>query len=57
MLIGQVMIFFPVIKDWSARDSHSHLKGGMMYEDGKLIVPKAFTHSSSLSLQEECRYL
>jgi len=35
------MIFFPVIKDWSARDFHSHLKGGMKYEDGKLTVPKA----------------
>ena len=41
MLIRQVMVFFPVIKDWSARDSHSHLKGGMKYEDGKLTVPQA----------------
>jgi len=40
-LFKQVMIFFPVIKDWSAHDSHSHLEGGMMYEDGKLTVPKA----------------
>ena len=41
MLIKQVMIFFPVIKDWSASDPHSHLEGGMKYEDGKLTVPKA----------------
>ena len=35
------MTFFPVIKDWSASDPHSHLEGGMKYEDGKLTVPKA----------------
>ena len=41
MLIKQVMIYFPVIKDWSASDPHSHLEGGMKYEHGKLTVPKA----------------
>ena len=41
MLIKQVMIYFPVIKDWSASDPHSHLEGGMQYEHGKLTVPKA----------------
>ena len=35
------MIYFPVIKDWSASDTHSHLEGGMEYENGKLMVPKA----------------
>ena len=35
------MIFFSVIKDWSTRDSHSHLKDGMKYKDGKLTVPQA----------------
>ena len=29
-----------VIKDWSTSNAHSHLVGGMKYEDGKLIVPK-----------------
>ena len=29
-----------MIKDWSTSDPHSHLVGGMKYEDGKLIVPK-----------------
>ena len=37
----QVMIYLPVIKDWSASDPHSHLEGGMKYENGKLTVPKA----------------
>ena len=37
----QGMTFFPVIKDWSTSDPHSHLEGGMKYEDGKLTVPKA----------------
>ena len=41
MLIKQVMIYFPVIKDWSASDPHSHLEGGMKYKHGKLTVPKA----------------
>ena len=35
------MIYFPVIKDWSASDPHSHLEGGMKYENGSLTVPKA----------------
>ena len=34
------MIYFPVIKDWSA-STHGHLEGGMEYENGKLMVPKA----------------
>lgn len=29
-----------VIKDWSTSDPHSHLDGGMKYEDGKLAVPR-----------------
>ena len=28
-----------MIKDWSVRDTHSHLAGGMKYHDGKLTVP------------------
>ena len=28
-----------VIKDWSATAPHSHLAGGMKYQDGKLTVP------------------
>ena len=35
------MIYFPVIKDWSASDPHSHLEGGMKYENDSLTVPKA----------------
>ena len=31
--------FSPVIKDWSVSASHSHLAGGMKYDDGKLTVP------------------
>ncbi|KAL9952204.1 hypothetical protein ACROYT_G039419 [Oculina patagonica] len=30
-----------VIKDWSTSDPHSHLEGGMTYDDGKLTVPVA----------------
>ena len=30
-----------MIKDWSASDPHSHLEGGMKYENGNLTVPKA----------------
>ncbi|KAL9970259.1 hypothetical protein ACROYT_G022606 [Oculina patagonica] len=30
-----------VIKDWSTSDPHSHLEGGMTYDDGKLMVPMA----------------
>ena len=42
MQIKQAMIYFPVIKDWSASDPHSHLEGGMKYnEHGKLMVPSA----------------
>ena len=41
MLIKQVMIYFPVIKDWNDSDPHSHREGGMEYDDGKLTVPKA----------------
>ena len=40
-MLQHVMISFLVIKDWSASDPHSHLEGGMKYEDGKLTVPKA----------------
>ena len=41
MLIKQVIIYFPVIKDWYADKPHSHLEGGMKYENGSLTVPKA----------------
>ena len=40
MLIKQVMIYFPVIADWNVGDHHSHLKGDMDYNHGKLTVPK-----------------
>ena len=54
MLIKQVMIYFPVIKDWNDSDPHSHLEGGMKYKNGKLTVPKAgryyiYAHLSFLS--------
>ena len=41
MLIKQVIIYLPVIKDWSADNRRSHLEGGMKYENGSLTVPKA----------------
>jgi len=28
-----------VIKDWDVSNSHSHVAGGMTYQDGKLTVP------------------
>ena len=31
--------FFVVIKDWSLSAPHSHITGGMKYQDGKLTVP------------------
>ena len=31
--------FFAVIKDWSLSAPHSHIVGGMKYQDGKLIMP------------------
>ena len=50
-MIKQVMIYFPVIEDWSASDRHSHLEGGMQYEHGKLTVPKAGRYDIYAQLQ------
>ena len=33
-----------MIKDWSTSEPHTHLEGGMKYEDGKLIVPETGTY-------------